>query len=114
MGQAKKLKLKPLSETEPNSGQVCLDVTVKSAKGIGRLFAPTWEMVRGVKDGTMPISSYSTRYRDIYLAALASGAVDRLLALVDGCDELVLLCYCPVDGRFCHTLLLKSWLDDVL
>lgn len=113
MSQAKILGLTPLSETGPNAGCVCLDVTVKLSTGIGRLFAPTWDMVCGVKGGLMPVASYSSRYRDIYLAAQVSGAVDRLLSLAEGCERMVLLCFCP-DGRFCHTGLLCDWLSEHL
>ena len=31
-------------------GECGLDITVKSATGLGRLLAPTWAMVGGVKD----------------------------------------------------------------
>lgn len=113
LASAKKLKLPKLSESGENTGRVVLDVTVASAVGLGKLFAPTWEMVRGAKSGEMPIASYAERYRDVYLAALASGAVRRLFELTARCEELILLCYCP-DGRFCHTLLLKSWLTSDL
>lgn len=109
LAAAKKLKLPKLSETEPNTGTVVLDVTVKSGVGVGRLFAPTWQMVNGVKSGEMPVASYAARYRDVYLAARASGAARRLFDLTRGCDELILLCFCP-DGRFCHTLLLREYL----
>ena len=109
LAQAKKLRLPKLSESELNPGTVVLDVTVKSGVGIGKLFAPTWQMVMGVKSGEMPLAAYAARYRDIYLAARASGAVGRLFELTQGCEELMLLCFCP-DGRFCHTLLLRSYL----
>jgi len=100
-----------LSETELNAGTVVLDVTVKSSAGIGRLFAPTWPMVMGTKSGEMPVASYAARYRDVYLAARASGAVRRLFELTRGCDELMLLCYCA-ENKFCHRLLLCAWLSS--
>jgi len=109
LARAKKLKLPKLSETEPNTGTVVLDVTAKFGVGIGKLFAPTWQMVMGVKSGEMSLAAYAARYRDIYLAARASGAVQRLFDLTRDCEELILLCFCS-DGRFCHTLLLAAWL----
>jgi hypothetical protein len=36
-----------------------LDITIKSSRGLGRAFAPTaWEMVLGVKRGTVSASQY--------------------------------------------------------
>ena len=109
VSSAKKLGRSKLSETGKNIETVVLDVTAKSGTGIGKVFAPTWAMVKGVKSGAKPIADYSTCYRGIYLAARESGAVRQLFDLIENCDELILLCYCS-EGYFCHTLLLKEWL----
>jgi|GEM_PF-267776 len=77
-----------------------LDITVMSANTPeGKLFAPTWEMVNGVKDGTLTHAAYTVSYltllRDRYQRDAA--AFHRLLER----DRIVLTCYCAT-GAFCH------------
>jgi hypothetical protein len=85
-----------------------LDVTIKSSRGLGAVFAPdNWEMVMGVKQGAVP----SGVYRDWYLGMLRRSyrqeraQWEALLAR----QRAVLLCYCP-PGQFCH----RQILADVL
>ena len=88
-----------------------LDITLKSSRGLGRAFAPiAWEMVLGVKRGTVSES----QYRDWYLAVLRTSyrthpsAWQQLLAL----PKVVLLCYCRA-GTFCHRHLLAEVLGKL-
>ena len=109
MSQARVRKIPPLAQAAPEDRTVCLDVTAKSSQGLGRFFAPSWELVMAYKDGLITPAAYAERYRRVYEAALASGIVRRLLEAAARHEELVLLCYCR-DGMFCHTLLLRDWL----
>jgi len=108
MARARSLRLPSLESANPNDPIVTLDVTAKSAQGIGRFFAPSWDLVMGFKNGLIPVAAYSAHYRRVYLAALASQFVGVLFQAV-GDRELVLLCYCR-ENHFCHTLLLRDWL----
>src|SRR5258708_14303563 len=79
------------------------DITVKSATGIGRLLAPTWAMVGGVKHWqgykALTPAQYTTLYYDLLRSRFRA---DRpsFLDLVQR-ERLVLLCFCPA-GAFCH------------
>jgi hypothetical protein len=42
-----------------------VDVTVKSAKGFARSFAPNWSMVTGYKNGTLTEALYTEQYLKI-------------------------------------------------
>jgi hypothetical protein len=80
-----------------------VDVTVKSAKGFARSFAPTWSMVMGYKNGILTEAQYTAQYRKI-LDAVSVEAWRWLYAQAVN-DEVVLLCFCR-DGQFCHTNLI--------
>jgi uncharacterized protein YeaO (DUF488 family) len=86
-----------------------VDVTRKSAKALGRPFAPTWSMVLGYKRGSISGGQYRQQYLTL-LEALDPKAIEDLWrqGVSDG-GVLVLRCYCK-DGTFCHTYLLLEWL----
>lgn len=84
-----------------------LDVTVKSAAGFARHFAPTWQMVTAYKAGRLAAAEYAAEYRRILgdaplcaWHALREAGLNR--------RSLRLLCYCR-DGAFCHTHLLIDY-----
>ncbi|RMH36692.1 MAG: DUF488 family protein [Nitrospirae bacterium] len=87
-----------------------IDTTVKSASGIWKAFAPTWDMVMGIKHGTLSEAEYRARYAAI-LERVPAQVWDKLAER----DEAILLCYCR-DGWFCHTHLIidfavRNWPD---
>lgn len=88
-----------------------LDVTIKSSRGLGTVFAPdSWEMVMGMKQGVVP----SGVYRDWYLGVLRrsySQARARWEAVLAR-QRAVLLCYCP-PGQFCHRQILAEVLTKL-
>lgn len=70
-----------------------LDVTIKSARGFARSFAPTsWEMVLGAKNGTIPHEEYQTWYNGVLDESRKAHEKDwaKLLEL----GQVVLECYC--------------------
>lgn len=85
-----------------------LDITVKGSGGLGRNFAPTWEMVLGHKRGEVSDAEYTKRYFAI-LDALPVDTFRRLYRFGQKTGEITFLCYCP-DGSFCHTYLLMDYL----
>jgi len=83
-----------------------VDVTVKSAAGFARSFAPTWNMVMGHKRGTLTDAQYTAQYTKI-LDSVSVEAWRWLYAqAVNG--EVTLLCFCR-DGGFCHTYLIMAY-----
>src|SRR5512145_1067483 len=95
-----------LTRAQIRPGVKGVDVTVKSAVGFARSFAPTWHMVMGYKNGTLTEGQYTEQYMKI-LNAVSVEAWRWLYAqAVNG--EVTLLCYCR-DGWFCHTHLLIDY-----
>lgn len=85
-----------------------VDITVANAKGFARFFAPTWDMVLGVKHGRMSPEEYTRRYLKILRANRNKEAWKWLRdQAVDG--TLTFLCFCR-DGEFCHTYLLIDYM----
>lgn len=84
------------------------DITVKSAsEPEGKLLAPTWDMVRGVKDGTLDWNEYTFRYVAL-VGTRRHSQVWRDLLLR---ERVVLVCFCP-PGRNCHRHLAKTIIGD--
>jgi hypothetical protein len=85
-----------------------LDITVKSATGIGRLLAPTKQMVYGYKAGIgdtwfthyapLSESDYTAQYLDLLRSRYRANrsAFEALLA-----QDWTMQCYCA-PGAFCH------------
>ena len=84
-----------------------LDVTVKSAKSLGRNFAPTWAMVMGHKSGVMPDEVYVTKYIEKLDKLYWPPIVEEL----EKSEHITFLCYCK-DNTFCHTYLLMDYLVE--
>jgi uncharacterized protein YeaO (DUF488 family) len=98
-----------LTRAQIRPGVKGVDVTVKSAKGFARSFAPSWTMVMGYKNGTLTEAQYTEQYMKM-LDAVSVEAWRWLYAqAVNG--EVVLLCYCR-DGQFCHTLLIIQFATE--
>jgi hypothetical protein len=95
-------------------GSAGLDITVKSASGIGTLLAPTWALVGGHKgwQGYEPLTD--AEYTERYLELLRSRYRRSEQAFTDLIQrpELVLLCYCRA-GVFCHRHLALDVLDKI-
>jgi len=81
-----------------------IDITVKSAKGPAKFFAPTWEMVSNFKNGAM---SWET-YTELYEARLSRAPASAWAWLGGFGSEVTVLCYCR-DGWKCHTYLLAAY-----
>src|ERR1035437_9160998 len=90
-----------------------VDITVKSATGIARVFAPTWPMVTGHQAHTLDNSEYMLMYRAI-LAGVPLEAWAQLENMQAG-GTLTLLCYCADENhdggrKFCHTHILIEYM----
>lgn len=89
-----------------------LDITVKGKDSIsiGCLFAPTWKMVMGSKEGKISSDEYKQMYRELpqkfYREIL--GIWNDIL----GREELTLVCFCA-SGTDCHRYLLAGHLETL-
>jgi len=89
-----------------------VDVTVKSAEGKARLVAPTWDMVRGYKNGKINEEEYTLLYMDI-LEENEQRILDAFSFYATLTQKIALACYCRA-GDFCHRILLAKWLAEKL
>lgn len=97
-----------------HSQQTVLNTTVKSGSGLGKVFAPTWDMVMGVKQGKLTWEAYTEGYTQSMRRRYAQIPAAFLEAL--SCDELIVCCYCKdthATTRHCHRYLLVEILEKV-
>lgn len=98
------------------SGADRLDVTVKSAGKVGKIFAPTWEMVNMVKRATSATKQrVEHRYTDEYYRLLLERFKTNQMAFehvitTASVHDITLVCYCPA-GAFCHRHLLAGFFN---
>ena len=79
-----------------------LDITVKGNDHVGRIFAPTWDMVMGIKNGTMSEEEYTLRYMEIVATAIVDYNDIFFPLLIR--KRITAVCFCPA-GAFCHRVL---------
>ena len=96
------------------SGPDRLDITVKGQDPMGKVLAPTWEMVRGYKGNP---SKFRSIYIGMYRAMLDSRAVmpdtQRLLFGILARavkEDVTFVCFCR-SGAFCHRVLAAGWIE---
>ena len=83
-----------------------LDTTVKSSRGLGRAFAPTWDMVLSHKRGVLSDAGYTEAYLCILDAVpLKTWRALYALGLEQG-GAVTVTCYCRDSAPFCHTHIL--------
>lgn len=86
-----------------------LDITVKGNDPIGRIFAPTWDMVNELKSGEIDEAGYEWRFSSLMNSRYDSqGAYMVNLAKANGTKTLV--CFCP-PGAFCHRIIVAEGLE---
>jgi hypothetical protein len=95
-------------------GEAGLDTTVKSANGIGEIFAPTWALVGGHKRWQGYTALTDQQYTEIYLDLLRNRYRANEQAFIELIQrpQLILLCYCR-SGVFCHRHLALDVLDKI-
>lgn len=84
-----------------------LDITVKSGD---KVFAPTWDMVMGHKNGTLTDEQYTEMYRELMLKSWKNNRW-RWNELLQQ-DRVVLTCFCK-HNTFCHRVLLAKMLEKL-
>jgi hypothetical protein len=96
------------------SGQDRIDITVKGNHVVGKLYAPTWDMVMGLKNGKISEAEYTSTYYKMLCDRWDNKdyreTTLRLVDMVTGSQprDLTFVCFCPT-GNFCHRYLLVKW-----
>jgi len=87
-----------------------LDITVKSAGPVGKILAPTWEMVMKSKSGEITWEQYT----DQYLALLRQRYAQNKQPFLDILkrNRTILTCYCT-DHQHCHRTLAQEVLQKI-
>lgn len=84
-----------------------LDITVKADS----IFAPTWEMVMGYKEGKITDEEYTRQYHQIIKKRWSGGSYEEgkilLKEFMEPKERIILACYCRAN-TFCHRYLLKD------
>ena len=94
-------------------GQLALNTTIGSGKGLGAIFAPTWEMVRGSKSGAITWEEYTRQY----IALMDQRFAENESSFRKVCEsgDVVLKCYCGNTSKttqHCHRYLLTNILIE--
>ena len=89
------------------SGIILLDTTVKSGDPV---FAPTWDLVLGFRNGHISDDAYTKHYYDLMRQSSMHHRA-RWLDVANS-EAMALACYCPV-GKFCHRHLLVDLFERV-
>lgn len=95
------------------SGPDRVDITVKGQDINWKEFAPTWDMVMGIKKGTMSEQQYVNLYAPSLNNTSIIGNVsvatwEKLLAM----ETATFVCFCKRDA-FCHRNILVNYLKSV-
>lgn len=91
--------------------QPYLDITIKGATGLGTLLAPSWELVNGIKQQTLPPEAYQEQFLNLLRSRYRQRQADFLKLLTPGTTT-NFACYCkPFD--FCHRYLAIRVLQQI-
>lgn len=85
-----------------------VDTTVK---GKAPLFAPTWDMVMGHKNGTITDEEYTRLYREKMIQSWVENR-EGWERFMQREEPIALACYCA-PGKFCHRKLLVKILEKL-
>jgi uncharacterized protein YeaO (DUF488 family) len=87
-----------------------LDITVKGQHPVGRLFAPTWDIVMGHKRGEITDAEYTEVYHSLMVKSYREHhqVWDEILNR----KYVVFCCYCRAD-KFCHRFILAGYFEKL-
>ena len=99
-------------------GEKALNITVKSATGVGKLMAPEWRPVLAFKEGRLDWAQYTEAYQKLLRQRYAGYAQlfhDLIAEAVRNGECLVLTCYCNLDPgcNHCHRYLMAEILEKI-
>ena len=91
--------------------ELVLDTTYKTGFGLGKVFAPEKELVWLYKNQKIDWLEYRERYLKLLRSRYADNS-EAFTMVLEGVDDLVLMCYCKA-GKNCHRLLLADALVKI-
>lgn len=97
-------------------GKDRLDITVKGNNISGKIYAPTWNMVQGVKNKTITEAEYTKQYYELLVERWNKSKefVEYTTYIVNTFggikEDITIVCFCP-SGSFCHRYLLVKFLQ---
>ena len=99
-------------------GEKVLNITVKSAIGVGKLMAPEWRPVLAFKEDRIDWAQYTEAYQELLrqrYARYAQRFHDLIAEAVRNDECLVLTCYCNLDPGcdHCHRYLMADILEKI-
>jgi len=92
-----------------------IDITVKSAKFPDDILAPTWNMVKEYKAGTLSQWDYTVKYFSLIISRFytqSSTSVSSLTAILNNHPQITLVCFCST-GEFCHRILAARMIENM-
>lgn len=103
--------LKVFTSIYSYNGPNRLDITAKGNDPIGKLFAPSWDLVMKWKNHEINKKQYVSEYYKLMRKSYLSKqeAWDNLL----GKDTVVLVCFEKPEDGFCHRLILAGILQKL-
>jgi uncharacterized protein YeaO (DUF488 family) len=98
------------------SGPDRFAITVKAAKDdhpIGKIWAPTWDLVMGIKNGRISEKEYADQYYELLGVRWEDSITNaqmRVFITTAKRTDVTVVCFCK-SGDFCHRYLLAGWLQ---
>ena len=93
------------------SGADRVDITVKGQHPIGKIFAPTWNMVMGLKNSDIGWMEYCIEYADMMAKSCHDKPVEWMSILKSN-GPLTFVCFCK-ELQECHRWLLAGILQKM-
>ncbi len=92
-----------------------IDITVKGSVKPGEILAPTWEMVKRYRAGTLSQWDYAVQYFSLIVGrvnALSPAWRNELDEIIMNREQITLVCFCP-SGEFCHRILAARMIENM-
>lgn len=91
--------------------QYKIEMVDTTVKGKNPLFAPTWDLVMGSKQGEITPEEYRIQYRRLMIDSWKRYR-PQWEEFLRREDPVAIACYCPA-GAFCHRLVLKDIFEEL-
>jgi len=88
-----------------------IDITVKGQHPIGKIFAPTWDMVMGLKEERITWLEYCEKYADLMVKSLEEKPVEWISVIKYAKHPMTFVCFCK-ELKACHRWLLAGILQQ--
>jgi len=87
-----------------------LDITAKSKDPIGKVFAPSWDIIMGLKNSSITQDEYTEAYQKQMISSYTHNT--EVWKSVAERESVTFICFCK-PGDFCHRVLLVGYFCDL-